>query len=74
MSQITHIEIHGEDPEGLAEFYRSVLGWRITKLEGLAYWRIEATPGEAAWTGGGLTHLPASGRRRLAALRQGRGD
>lgn len=33
MSNITHFEIYGKDLEALVDFYRSVLGWRIEKLE-----------------------------------------
>jgi hypothetical protein len=55
MSHITHFEIYGEDPEALADFYRAVLGWRIEKLEGLAYYRIEPEAGATAAIGGGFT-------------------
>lgn len=55
MSNITHFEIYGKDLEALVDFYRSVLGWRIEKLEGLAYHRIEPEAGGTAAIGGGFT-------------------
>lgn len=29
ISLVTHFEIYGEEPAKLAEFYRSVFGWKI---------------------------------------------
>jgi predicted enzyme related to lactoylglutathione lyase len=50
----THAEVFGEDPEALAAFYREVLGWSVTRAEGVDYWRISVTPAErtAAFAGG----------------------
>ncbi len=61
MSHITHFEIYGKDPEALADFYRTVLGWRIEKMEGLAYYRIAPDPEGAAAGGGGITTPSAIG-------------
>lgn len=40
---LVHFEIHASDPEKLAEFYRNLFGWTITKYEGipgLEYWGV----------------------------------
>jgi len=29
MNSVTHFEIFAEEPDKLAEFYRTVLGWQI---------------------------------------------
>src|SRR3954468_13227049 len=57
-SSVTHFEIYGEDPARLAEFYKTLLGWRIEKTPGIDYWRIETAPGEARAIGGGVTFRP----------------
>jgi predicted enzyme related to lactoylglutathione lyase len=62
-SSVTHFEIYGEDPARLAEFYNTLLGWRIEKAPGIDYWRIETAPGEATAIGGGLTFRPIPGPR-----------
>ena len=38
--RLTNFEIYGDDPDALAEFYRSVFGWRVEKAAGVDYWRI----------------------------------
>ena len=34
MGRLIQFEIHAEDPERAAEFYREVFGWGIQKWEG----------------------------------------
>lgn len=55
--RLSHFEIYGDEPDKLAAFYREVLGWRIERAEGVAYWRVQAGPPAAA--AGGLTFRPA---------------
>jgi len=50
MPRVIHFEVHAENPERAAEFYRNVFDWKINKWEGpVKYWLIEtgreATPG-----------------------------
>lgn len=59
---ITHFEIYGEEPAGLAEFYRTVFGWQIEQMPGVDYWRIQIAPTEAnPLQGGGLTYRAIPG-------------
>ncbi len=45
MSRVVHFEIQGDDPEGLADFYRKVLGWEIASWEGpQKYWLATTGP------------------------------
>jgi predicted enzyme related to lactoylglutathione lyase len=55
--KLTHFEIYGDDPEALADFYRSVLGWSVERAPGVDYWRVQA--GEQA---GGLAYPPPFAR------------
>lgn len=50
MARVVHFEIHAEDPERAARFYRAVLGWEIRKWDGpMEYWTVrtgdDAQPG-----------------------------
>jgi predicted enzyme related to lactoylglutathione lyase len=38
--RLTNLEIYGDYPEALANFYRELLGWGIEKAEGVDYWRM----------------------------------
>jgi uncharacterized protein len=58
-NSITHFEIYGTEPEGLAEFYRGVFGWRIEQMPGVDYWRVET--GEANGLHGGLMYRAIPG-------------
>jgi|SRR5579859_701015 len=41
MARVVHFEIHAENPERAAAFYRKVFDWQITKWNGPAeYWLI----------------------------------
>jgi predicted enzyme related to lactoylglutathione lyase len=53
---VTHFEIYGETPGGLADFYRSVFGWHIEQMQGVDYWRIQTGTTEAKSLHGGLTY------------------
>jgi len=39
-NSLTHFEIYGTQPAGLAEFYRRVFGWQVEEMPGVDYWRI----------------------------------
>jgi uncharacterized protein len=43
-NSVTHFEIYGENPAGLADFYREVLGWQVEQMPGINYWRIQTVP------------------------------
>jgi len=53
---LTHFEIYGEQPTELVDFYRSVFGWEIEQIAGIAYWRINTGSAEPKVINGGLTH------------------
>ena len=38
---VTHFEILGDDPDTLADFYRSLFGWQIDKATGVDYFHIQ---------------------------------
>jgi len=48
MGRVIHFEIHADDPERAAAFYRTVFGWEIAKWDGPAdYWLVTTgEPGE----------------------------
>jgi predicted enzyme related to lactoylglutathione lyase len=54
-SSITHFEIYGPEPAGLAEFYRGVFGWEVEQMPGINYWRIQTGSAETKPLHGGLT-------------------
>jgi predicted enzyme related to lactoylglutathione lyase len=37
---VQHFEIYGDNPEKLAEFYRRVFGWNVTKAPNMDYWML----------------------------------
>jgi predicted enzyme related to lactoylglutathione lyase len=49
---LTHFEIYGDDPETLAAFYRSVMGWSIERAQGVDYWRIDTGASRGVGCGG----------------------
>ena len=51
-NSITHFEIYGAEPEGLAEFYRGVFGWRIEQMPGVDYWPVETGEADNGLHGG----------------------
>ena len=62
-SSVTHFEIYGENPATLAEFYTTLLGWRIEKAPGVDYWRIDTGSEPSRAIGGGLLFRPIPGPR-----------
>lgn len=58
---VVHFEIHGSDPERLADFYSSLLGWSFQRFGEMPYWAIDTGEGSISQTGpgnginGGLT-------------------
>lgn len=40
MGRPVHFEVHGEEPEALAEFYSSVFGWTVDRWEDQEYWLL----------------------------------
>ena len=62
-SSVTLFEIYAEKPPQLAEFYQSLLGWRIEQAPGIDYWRIQSGANMASGINGGLTYRPFRGLR-----------
>ena len=60
---MTHFEIYAEEPEGLAEFYRQLFGWRIEKAQAVDYYFIETAPEASDAIRGGLLRRPIEGPR-----------
>ena len=58
MNRPVHFEIHADDPERAAKFYRDVFGWEITKFDSPAmeYWMVVTAPKDSKEPGinGGL--------------------
>ena len=55
MPRMVHFEIHASDPEKLAEFYRTLFGWKITKWDGpMEYWLVETGDKAEPGINGGL--------------------
>lgn len=45
MARAIHFEIHADDPERAADFYRGVFGWEISKWDGpVDYWLVSTGP------------------------------
>jgi predicted enzyme related to lactoylglutathione lyase len=63
LTSVTHFEIYAEDPTELAEFYRSLFGWKIDKVPGIDYFMIQTALGDTKGIRGGLTHRPIPGPR-----------
>lgn len=54
MPRITHFEIHADDPERAAAFYRNVFEWNITKWGGGEYWLATTGPDNEPGINGGI--------------------
>jgi predicted enzyme related to lactoylglutathione lyase len=69
-NSVTHFEIYGDEPARLADFYRSVFGWRVEQMPGVNYWRIHISSTEPNALHGGLTYraIPDLNGRRLLGL------
>jgi predicted enzyme related to lactoylglutathione lyase len=60
---VTHFEIYAEEPATLAAFYRQLFGWKLERVPGLDYWRIESGAAPAGNGPDGLTYRPVAGTR-----------
>ncbi len=64
-NRIVHFEIHADDPERAAKFYRDVFGWDISKWDdpSMEYWMVMTAPKESTDPGinGGLLRRPVPG-------------
>ena len=64
MNRIVHFEIHADDPERAAKFYRDVFGWQIDKWENssMDYWMVMTAEKNSKEPGinGGLLKRPAA--------------
>ncbi len=55
MPRVIHFEIHAEQPERAAAFYRSVFSWEFTHWGGpVDYWLIKTGPDNEPGINGGL--------------------
>ena len=58
MNRLVHFEIHADDPERAAKFYKDIFGWEITKWDSPAmeYWVVMTAPKDSKEPGinGGL--------------------
>lgn len=60
MNRVVHFEIHAENPERAAKFYRDLFGWKIEQWGQNPYWMIitgeesKDTPGKWPGINGGL--------------------
>lgn len=55
MARVVHFEIHAEDPERAAAFYRDLFGWSITKWDGpVDYWLVGTGPDEEPGINGAI--------------------
>ena len=57
-NSVTHFEIYADDPAKLADFYKSLFGWKIDKAPGIDYFIIQTALAEAKGINGGLTYRP----------------
>ena len=64
MNRIIHFEIHADDPERVATFYRKIFGWDIKKWDSkeMEYWMVMTAPQDSKEPGinGGLLRRGAS--------------
>lgn len=56
MPRVIHFEISAENPESIADFYRELFGWTITKKQSGAddYWLIHTGPQHERGINGGI--------------------
>ena len=59
MARVVHFEIHADEPERAADFYRRVFQWEITKWAGpIEYWLVKTGPSEQPGINGGIMKRP----------------
>ena len=62
MARVIHFEVHAENPERAARFYRELFGWELTRWQGpMDYWVITTGSADQPGINGGLLrrHGPA---------------
>ena len=67
MGRVVHFEIHAEDPERAAAFYKGLFGWSVTKWDGpVEYWLVTTGPDAERGINGGVVRRrgprPAEGQ------------
>ncbi len=60
MGRVVHFEIHAEDPERAAAFYRGVFGWSVHKWGEVDYWLVGTGPDDQPGINGAI--LPRRGK------------
>jgi predicted enzyme related to lactoylglutathione lyase len=67
--RVIHFEIHADDPERAAGFYRELLGWEIAKWDGpMEYWTIVTGPAPEPGINGGLMRRRGPGPGPMQAV------
>ena len=66
MNRVVHFEIHADDPERAAKFYREIFGWKIEKWPGMEYWMVMTAEKDSKEMGinGGLLPRPTKGAKK----------
>jgi uncharacterized protein len=55
MGRVVHFEIHADDPERAADFYRGVFGWEIEKWDApVDYWLVTTGPDQEPGINGAI--------------------
>lgn len=55
MGRVVHFEIHAEDPERAAAFYRTLFRWQVARWDGpMEYWTVVTGPDGEPGINGGL--------------------
>jgi uncharacterized protein len=69
MGRVTHFEIHADDPERAAEFYKKLFGWGVTSWEGpLDYWLVDTGEEDKPGINGAIMRRMGSGPAEDAAV------
>jgi predicted enzyme related to lactoylglutathione lyase len=69
MPRVVHFEIHADDPERAAGFYRELFGWQITKWDGPAdYWLVATGSDPEPGINGGLMRRMGPGPADMAPV------
>lgn len=69
MSRVIHFEFSGENPEQLAQFYRSVFDWKIANWGGpVHYWLISTGKEGESGIDGAIKQQDAAGQRTVVTV------
>jgi predicted enzyme related to lactoylglutathione lyase len=69
MARVVHFEIHADDPERAAGFYRAVFGWEVKKWDGpVDYWLVTTGPDSDPGIDGAILRRPGSSAPADAAV------